>query len=113
MADWKDRLGVVFSTATEFEYENDNTNENNTNTPNAKQNLRVFLDKKQRRGKKVTIIANFIGSDDDIKDLSKMLKTKCGVGGSVKDNEIIIQGDFREKIVEILKNEGFVKSRTI
>ena len=113
MTDWKDRLGVVFSTASEFEYKNETQNDNAKNIINEKQALRVFLDRKQRRGKQVTIIANFVGSDEDLKDLSKLVKTKCGVGGSVKDNEIIIQGDFREKIVTILKNEGFAKSRII
>lgn len=112
MSDWKDRLGVVFSTSQNFEYEkvDDAPIEN---LKKEKQNLRVFLDKKQRNGKKVTIISNFQGNEDTLKELSKLLKTKCGVGGSTKDGEIIIQGDFREKIVEILKNEGYMKSRII
>lgn len=113
MNDWKERLGVVFSTASEFEYKKEENQENIAKIPNAKQGLRVFLDKKQRKGKQVTIVANYVGSDEDFKDLSKLLKTKCGVGGSVKDGEIIIQGDFREKVVEILKSEGYIKSRTI
>lgn len=109
MSDWKERLGVVYSTANEFEYIKESNNKDQS-IENSKQNLRVFLDKKQRRGKKVTIIANYIGTDEGIKAFSKTLKTKCGVGGSVKDNEIIIQGDFRLKILEILKTEGYVKS---
>ena len=106
MSDWKDRLGVVFSTSTEFNYELDVEQQEET-LPKAKQNLRVALDKRNRGGKKVTIVADFKGSDDDLKELCKMLKTKCGVGGSAKDGEIIIQGDFRQKIVDILKAGGY------
>ena len=71
------------------------------------QNLIVSLDKKQRRGKKVTLIEGFVGNENDLKDLGKILKSKCGVGGSVKDNQIIIQGDFKEKIAEILRQSGY------
>ncbi len=106
MSDWKDRLGVVFSTSTEFNYELDVEQQEET-LPKAKQNLRVALDKRNRGGKKVTIVADFKGSEDDLKELCKMLKTKCGVGGSAKDGEIIIQGDFRQKIVDILKAGGY------
>lgn len=111
--DWKDRLGVVFSTADQFDYVKKEEETAVDSVAKNKQALRVFLDKKQRAGKKVTIIANFQGSEESLKDLSKLLKTKCGVGGSVKDQEIIIQGDFRERVVEILKNEGYIKSRII
>ncbi len=104
--DWKERLGVVFSTKPDFEYQHDNEDEAETLTPN-KQDLRVTLDKKQRKGKSVTLITGFVGKEDDLKDLGRMLKTKCGVGGTVKDNEILIQGDFREKILELLKKEGY------
>lgn len=113
MNSWKDRLGVVFSTAQSFDYETKEENGGVDNIDNAKQMLRVFLDKKQRKGKKVTIIGNYQGSEDSLKELAKLVKTKCGVGGSAKDGEIIIQGDFREKVVEILKKEGYAKSRTI
>lgn len=113
MNDWKDRLGVVFSTAEQFDYVKKEEGSTATSIDKNKQTLRVFLDKKQRAGKKVTIVANFQGNEEELKDLSKFLKTKCGVGGSAKDGEIIIQGDFRERIVEILKNEGYTKSRII
>lgn len=113
MNDWKERLGVVFSTSDEFQYKTDENETTIGEIDKNKQLLRVFLDKKQRKGKKVTIIANFHGNEESLKELAKMLKTKCGVGGSAKDGEIIIQGDFREKIVEILKNEGYNKSRII
>jgi translation initiation factor 1 len=104
--DWKDRLGVVFSTNPNFGYEHDRDDEQETLPPN-KQDLRVTLDKKQRNGKSVTLITGFFGKEDDLKELGKLLKTKCGVGGSVKDGEILIQGDFRAKILEIVKKEGY------
>lgn len=104
--DWKSRLGVVFSTNPDFNYDNGDETEVEK-IPNAKQNLRIALDKRNRGGKKVTLVADFKGSDDDLKDLCKMLKGKCGVGGSAKDGEIIIQGDFRQKVHEILVNAGY------
>ncbi len=112
MNDWKDRLGVVFSTNNNFDYDTEKE-ESVESVDKHKQLLKIFLDKKQRKGKQVTIVANFAGSDEELKALGKILKTKCGVGGTTKDNEIIIQGDFREKIVEILKSEGYTKSRII
>jgi len=104
--DWKDRLGVVFSTNPDFNYENNQMEEQNT-LPSNRQDLRVMLDKKQRKGKSVTLITGFIGTENDLKELGKMLKTKCGVGGTVKDGKILIQGDFRFKILGILKKEGY------
>lgn len=98
--------GIVFSTDPDFEYQQNETQEETT-LPNNQQNLRVQLDKKQRAGKAVTLVSNFIGSQEDLQSLGKMLKTKCGVGGSVKDNEILIQGDWRKKVIEILQKEGY------
>jgi translation initiation factor 1 len=104
--DWKERLGVVYSTDPEFDYENNQEEEAETPEPQ-KQDLRVLLDKKNRKGKAVTLVTGFIGSSDDLKNLGKLLKSKCGVGGSVKNGEILIQGDFREKIVGLLQKEGY------
>ncbi len=104
--DWKDRLGVVFSTNPDFQYESDKEEEKET-LSSQKQNLKVSLDRKKRKGKSVTLVSGFIGNSDDLKELGKLLKTKCGVGGSVKDGEIIIQGDFCVKVIELLKNEGY------
>ena len=97
--------GFVFSTNKDFEFD---TNSNIEETlANNKQTLEAHLDKKNRGGKIATIIKGFQGSEEDLKTLGKLLKTKCGVGGAVKDNEIIIQGNFRDKIIELLKNEGY------
>lgn len=101
--DWKDRLGMVYSTNPDYDYNYDEENEEDTLAPKD-QKLVVLLDKKNRKGKTVTIIKGFVGKTDDLKELAKLLKTKCGVGGSVKENEIIIQGQFKEKVIEILKN---------
>lgn len=111
MNDWKSRLGTVYSTNPDFEYETPQSAAKETIAP-SKQKLRVALDKRNRGGKKVTLVADFIGDDDALRELGKTLKTKCGVGGTAKDGEIIIQGDFRDKIVEILTEMGY-KARKI
>ncbi len=109
--DWKARLNVVYSTNPDYEYETPETEVEPTLAP-SKQNLRVALDKRNRGGKKVTIVDGFRGSEDDLKDLTKHLKSKCGVGGSAKDGQVIIQGDFRVKVCEILQKDGY-KARVI
>ena len=112
MNDWKDRLNVVYSTNPDYKFESEDINDTDT-LPNEKQMLRIQLDKRNRKGKAVTLITGFVGSVDDMEALGKMLKVKCGVGGSAKDGEIIIQGDFRNKVLEILQKEGYDKARTI
>jgi translation initiation factor 1 len=102
----KNRIGVVYSTDENFSYQHDEVVEPETLAP-AKQQLRVALDKKARAGKQVTLVTGFVGKTDDLEKLGKLLKTKCGVGGSVKDGEIVIQGDFRQKITELLTKEGY------
>lgn len=100
--DWKKRDGVVYSTSSNFDYD---TQEEDLDTlPPSQQSLKVMLDKKSRGGKQVTLITGFIGTEEDLKELGKSLKSKCGVGGSAKDGEIIIQGDHRDKVVAILQS---------
>lgn len=110
--DWKERLGVMYSTNPDFQYETDDEVEADT-LPKDKQPLRITLDKRNRGGKTVTLITGFVGTADDLTVLGKLLKTKCGVGGSAKDGEIIIQGDMRTKVADILEKEGYSKTRRI
>ncbi len=104
--DWKKRDGVVYSTESDFSYSYQQAREANT-LPPQQQNLKVLLDKSGRAGKQVTLVNGFVGTTQDLDSLGKLLKSKCGVGGSVKDGEILIQGDLREKILDILKREGY------
>ena len=108
--DWKDRLNVVYSTNPDYQYENIGEEEAET-LPKNQQKLRVSMEKKGRGGKTVTLIRGFVGTEDDLKELGKLLKTKCGVGGSAKDEEIIIQGDFKQRIIDLLKAEGYTQTK--
>ena len=107
--DWKDRLGMVYSTNDDYDY--DKGGEDEESIEKSKQKLYISLDKKNRKGKAVTLIEGFMGPEEELKDLGKMLKSKCGVGGSAKDSEILIQGDVRDKVVVILEKEGYTVKR--
>ena len=103
---WKEQLGsLVYSTNPNFKVEQ--TDDEDETLQPKQQDLRVMLDKKSRGGKVVTLITGFVGSTEDITELAKFLKTKCGVGGTAKDGEIILQGDFRDKVLEMLHNKGY------
>ena len=108
--DWKKRLGVVFSTNPDFTYTEETIQEADTLEP-SRQNLIVSIDRKGRGGKQVTLITGFVGTADDLSDLGRTLKVKCGVGGSAKDGEITIQGDFRDRVVTLLKDMGYKAKR--
>ena len=103
--EWKNREGVVYSTNQNFQFST-SSELKKTLTPQ-QQNLNVLLDKSGRAGKQVTLITCFIGTTSDIEVLTKLLKTKCGVGGSAKEGEILIQGDVRMKVVDILTKERY------
>lgn len=108
--DWKERLNVVYSTNPDFKYES--VEEEAVETLDKKQQkLRVNIEKKGRGGKTVTLINGFIGTENDLKELGKLLKSKCGVGGSVKDGEILIQGEFKQRVIELLKAEGYTQTK--
>ena len=100
------RSGIVYSTNPDFEGSYDNTGEASDIDP-AEQSLRIYLDRKQRAGKEVTLVVGFEGSEDTLKELGKFLKSKCGVGGSVKDGEIILQGNHRDKVLKLLVDKGY------
>ena len=108
--DWKDRLGVVYSTNPDFKYETAAPQEEQT-LPPGRQRLTVGIDRRNRGGKQVTLVTGFVGGAEDLKELGRILKTKLGVGGSAKDGEITVQGDFRDKVVEILRGLGYNAKR--
>ncbi len=108
--DWKKRLGVVFSTNPDFTYEEETEQEPATLAPE-KQNLIVSIDRKGRGGKQVTLVTGFVGTSEDLTELGRTLKVKCGVGGTAKDGEITIQGDFRDRVVTLLKEMGYKAKR--
>lgn len=108
--DWKKRLGVVFSTNPDFTYQEEEDLEQDTLEP-SRQNLIVSIDRKGRGGKQVTLVTGFVGKADDLAELGRALKVKCGVGGSAKDGEIAIQGDFRDRVVTLLKDMGYRAKR--
>jgi len=102
----KKRVNVVYSTNPDYNFDYDTEEKEETLNP-SEQDLRVLLDRKQRKGKAVTLVTGFIGEADDLKELGKMLKSKCGVGGTVKNGEVMIQGDFRSKVIDLLKQAGY------
>lgn len=106
MAKKKEKLNIVYSTNPDFQYQFDEEEQIDT-LPKNQQKLYVSIDRKQRAGKEVTLVEGFVGTEDDLKELGKLLKNKCGVGGTVKDNEILIQGNFKDKICDLLVKEGY------
>ena len=110
MNDWKDRLGVVYSTSADLDYQTNEAEEPETLAP-AAQVLRVRIEKKGRGGKTATLVSGFVGTSADLADLGRTLKSKCGVGGSVKDGEILVQGDFRERVISLLRSMGYTGTK--
>lgn len=108
--DWKKRLGVVYSTNPDFKYEKETDTETETPEPSA-QKLTVTIDRRNRGGKQVTLVTGFAGKAEDLAELGRTLKVKCGVGGSAKDGEITIQGDFRDKVTALLQEMGYKAKR--
>lgn len=103
--------GIMFSTDPDFVFEEENIQQEEA-LPNNQQDLRVTLDKKNRGGKAVTLVTGFIGTEEELQKLGKMLKTRCGVGGSAKEGEMIVQGDFRDKVIQLLQKEGYKVKKT-
>ena len=112
MSDWKSRLGMVYSTNPDYQFitEDDCIEEAET-LPIAQQKLRVRMERAGRKGKTVTLVTGFVGTEEDLKQLGKLLKTKLSTGGTAKDGEIVIQGDVRQQLVELLKKEGYTQTK--
>lgn len=108
--DWKDRLGIVYSTKVDFQYEIDEVEELET-LPIEQQKLRVKVEKAGRKGKTVTLVTGFIGTDEDLKLLAKQLKTRLSTGGSSKGGEIVIQGDVKQRVVQLLLEIGYKNTK--
>lgn len=111
MSDWKKRLGVLYSTDPNYSYTTEEDRPEVATLPPAGQRLRLSLSRKQRGGKEVTLISGFVGSDEDLEALGKTLRQRCGVGGSAKDGEILIQGDHRTKLLTILHSLGYTQTK--
>ena len=109
--DWKNREGVVYSTDSNFGYSVNSVRRADT-LPVQQQNLKITLDKSGRAGKQVTLVSGFVGKTADLEQLTKLLKTKCGAGGSCKDGEILIQGDVRDKVIQLLLQGGYKVRRS-
>ena len=109
--DWKARLGMVYSTNPDFEYETDRRPPEADTLPPARQELRVWPDRRQRAGKTATLVRGFVGAEADLQELGRLLKTRCGVGGAVKQGEIIVQGDHRDRVVGLLLEAGYVRTK--
>lgn len=109
--DWKERLGVVYSTNPDFKYETPAEEEAET-LPPERQKLLVGIDRRNRGGKQVTLVSGFVGREEDLASLAKTLKTRCGVGGAAKEGEILIQGDFRDRVVQLLLAMGYKAKRS-
>lgn len=107
----KNRIGVVYSTNNNYEYDHNIEADEVEDLAPSQQKLRVMIDRKQRGGKEVTLVTGFVGSDDSLKDLGKYLKQKCGVGGSAKNGEMIVQGNQRDRVVELLKEKGYTQTK--
>ncbi len=104
--------GLVYSTDPDFKIPEENAGEQETQEPQQQQ-LKIRLDKKHRAGKAVTLVEGFVGSQEDMEDLGKKLKSFCGTGGSVKDGEIIVQGDNCEKVLQWLQKNGYKSAKRI